>query len=102
MPYTVTDFRETPNPNALKCVLDKAPTPVGDGSRGGAEIPRLSRSYRSAGEAAGDPVAAALFRVVGVSGILIHHEGWITVSKANGYAWGPIKAGVTDVLRAAS
>lgn len=83
MPYTVTEFRETPNPNAVKCVLDRSPgaTP---------------RSYRAATEAADDPLATLLFGVPGVTGLLIH-DGWVTVSKSDSAKW----TGIKPALRAA-
>jgi NFU1 iron-sulfur cluster scaffold homolog, mitochondrial len=83
VPYTVTEFRETPNPNALKCVLDRSPGPT-------------PRSYREANAAAGDPLAAVLFGVPGVTGLLIH-DGWVTVSKSDSAKW----AGIKTALRAA-
>lgn len=84
MPYKVVEFRETPNPNAVKCVLDSSPgaTP---------------RSYRRPQDAAGDPLADALFGVPGVVGLLIH-DGWITVTKSPGAAWKTLKPAVERVL----
>ncbi len=89
MPYRVVEFQDTPNPNALKCVLDH-PLP---------ESPGL-RSYLSPEAAAGDPLASALFAVPGVVGILIN-PGWVTVSKSQDAPWKQIKAGVARVLGAA-
>ena len=84
MPIAVTKFQPTPNPNALKCIVDK---PMG------AEI----RSFRTAADAAGDPLAAALFALPGVTGLLITSD-WLTVSKSPEAGWGPIKAGVKSTL----
>ena len=87
MPYTVIDFRDTPNPNALKCVLDRSP---------GAK----PRSYRSAPEASGDALGAAVMAIPGVTGVLIH-DGWLTVSKDAGTGWGAIKPALKAALAAA-
>lgn len=84
MPYRVTRFEETPNPNAVKCVLDASPT----------ERPR---SYFDAASAADDPLASALFAVEGVTNVLIH-QGWISVCKTPGVRWRDVKAGVSEVL----
>ena len=85
MPYTVREFHNTPNPNALKCVLDRS---MGDGMR----------SYFNAGQAAGDAVASRLFAIDGVTNVLIHGD-WLTVSKRADAAWGPIRTAVERVLR---
>ena len=42
MPYNVVEFQETPNPHAMKCVLDRA-------------IAESPRSYFSREQAAADP-----------------------------------------------
>lgn len=89
MPYAVTEFRDTPNPDALKCMVDRALPAVGS----------RVRSYRAASEVGEDGLAAALFAVPGVAGVLIHAD-WITVSRRDAAPWGPIKSGVTNVLRA--
>lgn len=85
MPFKVARFQETPNPNALKCVLDR---PVG---------PPI-RSYRSRDEARSDDIlAAALFSVEGVTGLLISGE-WITVNKDPGSPWPRVRKGVENAL----
>jgi hypothetical protein len=91
--YQVTEFQDTPNPNALKCVLDRPlsnqPFPSGH-----------LRSYQTAAAAEGDPLAADLFTIPGVAGVLIN-PGWVTVSKAPDAQWKNVKAGVKKVLGAA-
>lgn len=87
MPYTVVSFQSTPNPNALKCLLDRK---TGD---------RL-RSYFNAGQAAADPLARALFAIDGVTNVLISTD-WVTINKRPEAAWKPIKAAVERVLREA-
>lgn len=87
MPFRVVRFQETPNPNAVKCVLDRviAPEP---------------RSYRHAAEAATDPLAAALFALPGVTHLLFLNE-WVTVGKSADTTWKTLKPAVEQVLHAA-
>ena len=87
MGYRVKAFQETPNPNAVKCVLDR---------RTGEKV----RSYFRADQAAADPLGAALFSVPGVSNVLINAD-WVTVSKRPEASWRDVKAGVERVLGAA-
>ncbi len=87
MSYRVVEFQPTPNPNAIKCILDRA-------IRSREEGPA---SYRAAAESHAEPLAAALFAVPGVSGLLIN-EDWITVNKDARSEWAPIKAEITKVL----
>lgn len=84
MPYTVTKFQETPNPNAIKCVLDR-------------RISDRPRSFFNAEQASGDPVAAALFGIAGVTNVLINTD-WVTVNKSPEADWRGIKAAVERVL----
>jgi hypothetical protein len=85
MPYTVKAFQPTPNPNALKCILDR-------------KISDRPRSYFKPDEAAGDPLASRLFALEGVTNLLINAD-WITVNKAAAADWKSIKAGVERILR---
>ncbi|MBL8745238.1 MAG: NifU N-terminal domain-containing protein [Phycisphaerae bacterium] len=87
MPYTVKEFHQTPNPNALKCILDRV---IRERELGPA-------SYRTAAAAGEDPVAAALFKVAGVTNLLIN-EDWITVNKDPKAEWKAVKAGVSKAL----
>lgn len=87
MPYTVVEFQPTPNPNALKCILDK---PIDQGIR----------SFRSRAEASGDAIAAAMFAHTGVTSVLFG-GGWMTVNKAPEAEWPKVKRHVQDVLKQA-
>lgn len=80
----VVRFEATPNPNALKCLLD------GPASEG-------PRSYFNAAAAQDDPLAKALFGVPGVTNILIL-GGFITVSKSPDAAWSALKPAVRKVI----
>lgn len=95
MPHTIVEFQATPNPNALKCVLDRPLLPAPSAPSAGPAI----RSYRSAAAATDDPLGRALMGVSGVSSVLIA-EGWITINKAAGAGWPAIKKEVQRVLAA--
>ncbi len=84
MPYTVTQFESTPNPTAVKCLLDR---PV-------CERPR---SFLDASAAAGDPIASALFALPGVRNILIGGD-WITVNTTPGSDWRKLKPAIRRIL----
>jgi len=87
MAYKVVSFEPTPNPNAVKCVLDRSPGP-------------RPRSYFKAEQAAGDPIAEPLFALDGVTNVLVH-DGWISVCKTADADWKRIKAGIERVLSGA-
>lgn len=84
MPYKVVRFQPTPNPNALKCVLDGT-------------LPEPIRSYRAADQAEADPLGRALFAIPGVTSLLISGE-WVTVNKSADADWAGVKAGVVAAL----
>ncbi len=85
----VTEFQPTPNPNALKCVLDAAVS----------DRPRSFRSAADLGDPAAEPLAAALFALPGVAGLLIC-DNWVTVNKAPDAAWPALKPAISRVLKA--
>lgn len=87
MPLTVIEFQPTPNPNALKCILNR---PIRERERGPA-------SFRTADAAKSDPVASALFALPGVNNLLIN-EDWITVNKDPKAEWKAMRAAVSRVL----
>ena len=84
MPPRVTAFEATPNPNAVKCLVDPAPTD-------------RPRSYFNAESASGDALAEAIFAIDGVTTVLIH-AAFITINKATDAGWGPIKSGLKQAL----
>ena len=88
--YNVREFQETPNPAALKCVLDRPVDPIGEGS---API----RSYRSREAASHDPLATRLFAVPGVANVLIA-DTWVTIGKADDAAWKSLKPAIVKAL----
>lgn len=85
MPFRVIEFQSTPNPNAVKCVLDASPAPDGP------------RSYSSADAARGDPVGRPLMAVPGVVHVLIH-DGWVSVVKSAGAEWRTVRKGIAAAL----
>jgi hypothetical protein len=85
MPYRVTEFEPTPNPNAVKCWLDH---PISD----------RPRSFLNAGMATADPIAAALFAQAGVTNVLFNGD-WVTVNKPPSAEWSSVKAKVRQVLK---
>jgi len=84
MGYTVKEFETTPNPNAMKCWLDR---PISEGTR----------SFLDAEAAGGDPVAAALFRDAGAVTVLFGGE-WLTVNKRPDASWAVVKKKISKVL----
>lgn len=85
MPFKIVEFQTTPNPNAIKCVLDSSPSPDG------------MRSYTAPDQAAGDPLGTALFAIPGVRNVLIH-DGWISIGKTQEADWRTVKAALRKVL----
>lgn len=85
MPYEVVEFEDTPNPNAVKCWLDR---PISD----------QPRSFYTVELAAGDPIAAALFAEAGVNNVLFN-GAWLTVNKPPEADWASVKASVQRVLK---
>ena len=93
MPYAITECVTTPNPNALKFVLDAVPAGA---------IPRSYTSRPADGSVeratnGQDPLADSLFAIPGVTTLLIH-DGWITVCKSPDAAWKTIKPAVKRAL----
>jgi hypothetical protein len=84
MPFQITQFETTPNPNALKCWLDR---PISD-------RPRSFLNSEMAGE---DPIAAALFAKAGVTNVYFNGD-WMTINKLPDAAWPSIKSRVRQVL----
>lgn len=88
MPYSVTEFESTPNPNAVKVWVDR---PVSNGPR----------SFLNAGAAQADPLAAALFSEAGATTVLLNGD-WLTVNKSAEHDWTTVKARIRRVLQNAA
>lgn len=83
-------FQETPNPNALKCVVGSPIPPISD--------QQGPRSYGKSADVSKDPLARELLAIDGVANILISGT-WITVNREPGAEWKPIKSAVQAVLK---
>ena len=84
MPFRVVEVQPTPNPNALKFMLDR-------------EIADQPVSFFNAGAASGHPIASRLFEIPGVSSLLLLGD-FVTVNKSADASWPPIKERVLQVL----
>jgi hypothetical protein len=84
MAFVVIEVQQTPNPNAVKFVLDR---PISEGTV----------SFLSAEQGQDHPVARRLFAIPGVSSLLLLGD-FITVNKAAEAAWPAIKRRVQQVL----
>jgi len=86
----IIQFVPTPNPNAIKCVLDapivSAPEP---------------RSFLSPRDAAPGTLAEALFACPGIRNLLMHRD-WMTIGREPSASWAPIKRHVAKVLEQAA
>jgi hypothetical protein len=84
MAFSVVEVQPTPNPNALKFLLDR---PI-------AEQPA---SFFDAGAARDHPVASRLFAIRGVSSLLLLGD-FVTVNKSPDASWSEIKGRVKRAL----
>jgi len=87
MGYEVAEIQPTPNPNAMKFVLDR---PVTD----------QPMSFFNVEAAAKHPLAAKLFAVPGISSLLLLDD-FITVNRSPEAKWSEIKRAVRKVLAGA-
>ncbi len=87
MPFKVRHLQPTPNPNALKFVLDR-------------HITEDRLSFTSAAAARYHPLAARIFEIPGVTGLLLLND-FITLNKCPTAKWANITAKVKKVLSSA-
>ena len=85
----IDNIEETPNPDAVKFIL-KEPVTAG-----------TTRSFHSAEEAAGDPLAGPLFAVGDVSSVF-YMDRMITVEKADEADWDDLLPRLAVPIRAAA
>jgi hypothetical protein len=85
MGYKVTDIQSTPNPNAVKFVLD-------------AEISDRPVSFLNPREGEGHPIASQLFAVGGVTSVLLLGD-FVTINKAADVKWETITQKVQEILK---
>ena len=84
MAFRVLEVQPTPNPNALKFVLDRS-------------ITEQPTSFLAAGAAVGHPIAGRLFAIPGVNSLLLLGD-FVTVNKSPDANWADIKPRVQRVL----
>jgi Fe-S cluster biogenesis protein NfuA len=84
----IDNIEETPNPNAVKFIL-KEPVTAG-----------TTRSFHSAEEAAGDPLAGALFTVGDVASVF-YMDKMVTVEKIEEADWDDLLPRLAVPIRAA-
>jgi len=80
----VVRFEQTPNPNAVKCILSE-------------RVSEDSRSFRTRASAQEHPLAAALFSVEGVQGVLLRDD-WMTVNKSAETPWKGLKRAIRSCV----
>lgn len=86
MSYSVTEVQPTPNPNAMKYVLDRP-------------VSTESVSFFNAEAATTHPLATRLFEVEGVSSLLLLKD-FITINKRPEANWADVTKKVKKILKA--
>jgi len=84
MGFTVKDVQPTPNPNAMKFVLDRV-------------IALQPASFFNASAAAGHSIASRLFEVSGVASLLLLGD-FVTVNKQPQAKWPAITSKIKKIL----
>ena len=84
MGFRVLEIQPTPNPNAMKFVLDRA-------------VSQQPMSFFNADAAADHPLAQRLFEIAGVSSLLLLGD-FVTINKSSGARWDDIKRQAKDAL----
>jgi len=87
MAFSVSEIQPTPNPNAVKFMLDQT-------------IAEQPTSFLSASSAKDHPLAARLFEVPGVSSLLMLGD-FITINKSPAARWEQITGRVREILASA-
>ena len=85
MPFEVVEVQSTPNPNALKFVLDRS-------------IAAVPVSFFTAEAAKEHPVASKLFAIPGVTCVLLLGD-FVTVNKQPAQPWTSIRKRVREILK---
>lgn len=87
MPLQIREVLPTPNPNAMKFVLDQA-------------ISDRPMSFLNATAAENHPLAKRLFSIEGVTSVLLLGD-FVTINKSSNAKWPDIKKNVKHMLLAA-
>lgn len=88
MPIRVLEVQPTPNPNAVKFILDQA-------------VSDAPTSFFNAPSAVGHPLAERLFEIPGVTSVLLLGD-FVTVNKDAATKWDGVVSAVQAVLAAAN
>lgn len=86
------ETEDTPNPQSLKFVPDRAVLGLGPDRR-----PAVGRDYPNAETAARAPLAAAVFAVEGVDGVFLGPD-FVTVTKTDALDWAALKPAVIGAI----
>src|SRR5438270_13224987 len=84
----IDNIEETPNPNAVKSVVQQRRSPA------------TTRSFHTAQEAAGDPLAGPLFALGDVASVF-YMDKMVTVEKTDGADWDDLLPRLAVPIRAA-
>jgi hypothetical protein len=84
MPFVIREVLPTPNPNAMKFVLDQS-------------ISQQPMSFLNAAAATDHPLAQRLFEITGVTSVLLLGD-FVTINKSSSVRWPDIKRSVQQVL----
>jgi hypothetical protein len=84
MAFRVREIQPTPNPNAVKLILDRP-------------ISEQTTSFFSPGAAEGHPIAARLFSIAGISSLLLLGD-FITINKSPEARWADITVRAKKIL----
>ena len=82
----VQDVDLTPNPQALKFVLNEK------------ILKHETRSFQNAAQSENDPLAKGIFNIPGVVSVF-YMDKFITIEKEAASAWGPIQKGLVSFLK---
>jgi hypothetical protein len=85
MSFRVIQVQPTPNPNAMKFILDS-------------KIAEKPESFFKATAAAGHAVATRLFEIDGVASVLLLND-FVTINKTPAAQWSPLTAAVKKALQ---
>ncbi len=84
MGFQIIRFETTPNPNAIKCWVDRP-------------ISAVPRSFLNSEMAESDPIACRMFAEAPVTTLLFNGD-WLTVNKEPNASWPKVKAIVKSIL----